>query len=130
MRPDGKAYRPMARWVVEHIGRLYGVQPEYLWAKLPNCAAFRHPTRGKWFAALILELPREKLGLKGEGTCDVLNVKCDPVMRGPVVDGRQIFPAYHMKKEHWVSLILDEKLPTQTAEILLDMSYARIGGKG
>lgn len=128
-RPDGKRYQPMTRWVVDHIGKTYGVQPEFLWARTPNYGTFRHPGKGKWFAVLMMELPRERLGLDQPGSCDILNLKCDPVVKGTLVDGRHIFPGYHMNKEHWISVILDEGLPTDTLTVLIDMSYAGIDWK-
>ena len=59
------------------IKRKYRAEPEYLWMRFPNYAVFRHSDNRKWFGP-IMDLPFEKLGLRGEGRVDVLNVKLSP----------------------------------------------------
>lgn len=128
-QPAAKPDSSIVRWLVAHIQKTYAVSPEYLWVKTPDFGAFRHPGCGKWFAVLMKGLPREKLGLVGGGVCDVLNVKCDPNLRGAVLDGRHFFPAYHMNKAHWVSILLDDELPRDTLMALLDLSYQSLSQK-
>ena len=128
-RPGERKYCPMTQWVLDYIARTYGVQPEYLWVKTPDYAALRHPGNGKWFAVLMLELPRQKLRADRQGNRDVINLKCDPVMKGSVVDDTYVFPAYHMNKEHWISVALEEDLPKETIAALIDISYAKIDQK-
>ena len=128
-QPAARHESATVRWLLAHIQRTYAVSPEYLWARTPDFGAFRHPGCGKWFAVLMKGLPREKLGLAGGGVCDVLNVKCDPNLRGSVLDGRHFFPAYHMNKAHWVSVILDDELPRDTLRVLLDLSYQSLNPK-
>jgi len=106
-----------------HIKERYQAEPEFLWLRLPDCAALRHRENGKWFAALMLGLPRSRLGLAGEGGVDVLNLKCDPRMTGNLVDGRRILRAYHMNKEHWVSVVLDGSVPLEELAPLIDLSW-------
>ena len=49
--------------------------------KNPNFAVFRHSNNQKWFA-LILDIPRSRLGLPGDESIDVVNLKCDPLLIG------------------------------------------------
>lgn len=42
----------------------YGVEPDYPWIKYPEYEVFRHQGNKKWFA-LIMAVPRNKLGLEG-----------------------------------------------------------------
>ena len=65
----------------DHAERVYGSRPEYLWASSPNTAILRRGDTGKWFAAL-LDVPRARLGLPGEGRTDLLNLKCGPELMG------------------------------------------------
>lgn len=106
----------------------YGAEPEYLWQRYPNSAAFRHPMSGKWFA-LVMDVPRARLGLPGEEIVDVLVVKCDPVMIGALLREPGFLPAYHMSKRQWVSVLLDGSVPDERVIPLLDMSYAAVAPK-
>ena len=109
--------------VVEHIKGLYGAEPEYLWARTPNCAALRHGDSGKWFGALMLDLPRQRLGLSEDGCVDVLNLKCDPRMIGSLMDGKRILRGCHMNKEHWISVLLDGSVPLEELAPLIELSW-------
>lgn len=105
----------------------YGTDPEYLWKKYPNYAVLRHPESRKWFA-VMMDIPREKLGLPGHGTVDLMDVKCPPAMIGSLRDGQRYFPAYHMNKENWLSVLLDGSVSLQELCGLLDIS-AQLTGK-
>ena len=50
----------------EWIREQYGAEPDHPWMDSPECAVFRHAGNRKWFA-LIMEVPKDKLGLPGKG---------------------------------------------------------------
>ena len=56
----------------------YATLPDYPWADTPRAAVFRHTDNQKWFA-LLMEVPRDKLGLPGTEMLDIVNFKCDPI---------------------------------------------------
>lgn len=89
----------------------------------PESVIFRHGAGGKWFGAL-LRAPRRAVGLPGEGTAEVLDLKCDPLvaygMRQTYPD---IVPGYHMNKQHWITVRLEGALPEETLRMLLHMSW-------
>ena len=116
-------YRGMTAEVVHHIKTKYDADPEFLWAKTPTNAGIRHHGNKKWFAALLLDMPRKTLGLPGEDRVDILNLKCDPLMIGSLLDGKRYLPGYHMNKEHWISLLLDGSIPSQEIFALIELSY-------
>ena len=115
--------------VVDYIKTKYGSEPEHLWAKTPGNAALRHRGNKKWFAALLLEMPRRTLGLSGEERVDVLNLKCDPKLSGSLIDGERYLPGYHMNKEHWISVLLDGSVPAAEIFPLIDLSHGLTDGK-
>ena len=84
----------------------YGHRPDTPFSGLPGSAVLRHPENKKWYAVLLV-VPREKLGLPGDGRAEVLNLKADPVMMGSLLLEPGILPAYHMQKASWVSVLLD-----------------------
>ena len=81
--------------------------PDYPFPGDRESAVFRHRGNHKWFALLMRGIPRGKLG-GGEGKTDVVNLKCNPLVSGSVRGLPGIYPAYHMNKEHWISVALDE----------------------
>ena len=106
----------------QHILGNYAATSDFPWAKYPNFEVFRHPGNKKWFA-LIMDVPREKLGLEGTETLDVVNVKCDPLMISTLRSEEGIFPAYHMSKSNWITVALDGSANDELIRILLDASF-------
>ena len=76
----------------------------------------------KWFA-LVVEINARKLGLPEDKTVDVLNIKCDPMMIGSLHMKEGFFPAYHMNKENWISILLDGTISADEIKPLLELSY-------
>ena len=100
----------------------YSTEPDYPWADTPRAAVFRHANNRKWFA-LMMEVPREKLGLPGTEKLDIVNFKCDPILIASLRGEPGIFPAYHMNKASWITAALDDSVPAETIKLLLDVSY-------
>jgi len=115
--------------IINYIKELYGAEPEYLWASTPDCAAIRYSGNRKWFAALMMNMPKHKLKLAGNENVDIINLKCDPLLIGSLLDGKGILPGYHMNKEHWVSVLLDGSVSFEDICSLVDISYKLISQK-
>lgn len=96
--------------------------PDYPFVKSPQHAVLRHRRSGKWFGILLV-VERNKLGLSGEGTVDVLNVKCDPELVPVLRSQPGIVSAYHMNRYHWVSILLDGTVVKEEVENLLMASF-------
>lgn len=108
--------------ILQYAEEAYGTMPEYLWENTPTTAILRHKTNRKWYAAFI-EVSKERLGLSGEGIVDVLNVKCDPLLIGSLLQSPGFLPAYHMSKAHWISILLDGSVPLDEILPLVDLSF-------
>ena len=100
----------------------YSTEPDYPWADTPRAAVFRHAGNRKWFA-LVMEVPRDKLGLPGTEKLDIVTFKCDPILISSLRGETGIFPAYHMNKASWITASLDGSVSAETIELLLDVSY-------
>ena len=109
--------------IIRYIKKQYGAEPEFLWASNPDNAAIRYSGNKKWFAALLLNMPRRKLKLDDGEPVDVINLKCDPLLIGSFLDGKGILPGYHMNKEHWISVLLDGSVGFEEICSLVDISY-------
>lgn len=105
-----------------HIAQTYGVEGEHPFSGDAATCVFRHQSNRKWFA-VIMEIPGAKLGLSGDSSIRVLNVKCDIRLIGSFRQENGIFPAYHMSKAHWLTVALDGTVDADKIKFLLDMSY-------
>ena len=112
----------MREQVEAYIKDMYGVTPECLW-KDSESAAIRHMTDKKWFGIIMPGIAWRKLGADRDGVVDVMNGKCDPVIQPSLIDGAGLFPAYHMNKQHWISIALDGSVPIEKIIWLIEASY-------
>lgn len=110
------------RELEDYIGNIYGVTGECLWVRYPSFMAFRHASNQKWFA-MIMDIPKEKLGLSDDGIIPVVNLKCDTRLTGTFREEKGIYPAYHMSKAHWLTVALDGSVEEEKVKFLLEMSY-------
>ncbi len=106
----------------KYITDYYGVRAERLFEKNPGFQVYRHNDTKKWFA-MIMDLPESILGLDGQKIIDVVNLKCDPILIGSLRLEHVFYPAYHMNKENWITVALDERVPDEKLRMLVDMSY-------
>ena len=108
--------------VFDYVRTTYGVEPDYPFPTAPDYPVLRHPDTRKWFA-LIMDVPRYRLGLSGEERVDILNIKCDPLLSGSLRLQEGYFPAYHMNHDGWLTILLDGTVPIADITPLLDMSF-------
>ncbi len=108
--------------IIAYAEKKYGTTPEYLWRAIPGYAVLRHEDSRRWYG-LIMDIPAEKLGIRGKITVDILEIKCDPILSGSLINGKDIRSAYHMKQGGWISVLLDGSVEKTLIFSLLDMSY-------
>lgn len=106
----------------KHIKACYGVSAEFPWISEPTYAVYRHQSNNKWFA-VIMEIPKAKLGIDEEGNINVVNIKSDPLLIGSLILDNGIYPAYHMNKNHWITVCLDGSVEEDKIEWLLGLSF-------
>ena len=119
----------MKQQVIDYIKEKYSVSPDYPFDEDNMTAVFRNPKNDKWFGIIMCSLPLSKIGGKGEKRIDVINLKCDPMLQYTLLDGKSVFKAYHMNKEHWITVLLDGSLPLERIADLIGMSYDLIEKK-
>ncbi len=101
---------------------VYGILHEGRAGRAPDHEVFRHSGNRKWFA-VIMDVPKCRLGLQDDGRMDVVNLKCDPILTGSLLLEEGFYPAYHMSKSRWISAALDGSIPNEKLEMLLDLSH-------
>ena len=102
---------------------LCGVEPDHPFADDMTTAVFRHANNRKWFA-LMMTISKSRLGIQEDGMIDVVNLKCArEVMDTLFQEEKGIYPAYHMNKNHWITVLLDGTVSDNTLQWLLSISY-------
>ncbi len=83
----------------------FGAEPDYPWPDdAPYSFVFRCPNK-KWFA-LVMRIKYRQLGLTGDENVWVVNMKAVQDDIPNLVDRKSIFPAWHMNKKHWITILL------------------------
>ena len=100
----------------------YRVMAEHPFARDPDTAVFRHALGRKWFA-VIMKIPKRRLGIDEDGEIAIGNQKCADEIIFSMQQEDGIYPAYHMNKSHWLSVSLDGSVPDETVAWLLGISY-------
>ncbi len=88
-----------------------------------DSTVLRHSDTRKWFG-LLFKAPCRRVGLDSDGQTDILNLKTDPRFRFTLESAyRCVLPAYHMNKDHWISIVLDGDMPLEELHRLIGLSY-------
>ena len=83
----------------------FGAEPDYPWPDdAPYSFVFRCPNE-KWFA-LVMRIKYRQLGLTGDEEVWVVNMKASQDEIPNLIDKKSIFPAWHMNKKHWITVLL------------------------
>ena len=114
--------------IIKYVSEKYGDELEFLWEKFSDNAVYRRKDNQKWYC-LICVVKKEKLGIKESGKAEVIGLRIDPEDLDSVFDGKSIFPAYHMNKKHWFTILLDGSVPFEKIKSFLDESYELAFGK-
>lgn len=89
---------------ISWIKNQFGAEPDFPWPDTPDYCVFRCPNE-KWFA-LVMRIKYKQLGLTGDENVWVVNIKADQTEIPNLIDHKSIFPAWHMNKKHWITVLL------------------------
>ena len=118
---------PQARRIHRHIAAAFGDAPEFLWKRFPGYAIYRHPGSKKWYA-VIGNILRNKVDRAAANAQEVeaLNLKADKAQVPALLQRTGIYPAWHMDKKSWLTIILDDTLPDGEIAPLIAASRASV----
>ncbi len=108
--------------IYEYVFEKYNGVPEYPWMRLPLYAVFRRKDNRKWYA-IIMNVPKNRLGLGSDEKTDIMCVKCGEALRCVLLSQKGFLPAYHLNRENWITVLLDGSADRETVFRLLDESY-------
>ena len=106
----------------DYIFDEYSVEPDYPFRMDDVTCVFRHTDNRKWFGIAMI-VPYRTVGINREGSVDILNIKCDPIVMGSLRGKPGFCPAYHMNKDKWITILLDGSAEKEDINALLAMSY-------
>ncbi len=119
----------MIEKILKYVLEKYGTKPEYLWKKFPDTFALRNNDTKKWYG-VSMKVKRSVLSDGAEGDVMILDLKCEPAFKDLLILSRKgFYPAYHMNKEHWVTVILDGTVEENGIYPIIDEAYALVSKK-
>ena len=90
--------------------------------KYPDTTVYRHPYGKKWFA-VVMPVPWRRLGKDIDGHVYIVNVKTSIDVITSFLGDVGFFPAYHMNKKHWISVLVDSYADISQIFDVIDDSY-------
>ena len=114
---------PQSNRICQLIFEKYNNTPEFLWETFPGCGVFRNPDSGKWYGA-ILDVDRSKLQKGKSGVVEVIDLKLDTEHVKQIIKKTNFYPAYHMNKKFWISIILDDSVDDKIVMELIEESHS------
>ena len=99
----------------------YGTSPDYPFDEDFETAVLRHADNRKWYA-IVMRVSQRKFGIDSDEVIDVVNLKLPTEMFGSFGAADGVYPAYHMNKLHWISVLLPDT-PDDVVRFLLNASF-------
>ena len=99
----------------------YGTSPDYPFDEDFETAVLRHTDNRKWFA-IVMRVSRSKFGFDSDEVIDIVNLKLPTEMFGSFGAADGVYPAYHMNKLHWISVLLPDA-PDDVVLFLVNVSF-------
>ena len=105
----------------EYCLNTYGTSPDYPFDEDFETAVLRHADNKKWYA-IAMRVSRRKFGFDSDEVIDVVNLKLPTEMFGSFGSADGVYPAYHMNKLHWISVLLPDA-PDDVVQFLTNVSF-------
>lgn len=98
--------------ITKLIKEKYKDEPIFPWEKNPGFGVFKNPDNEKWYG-LVMNIDKNKIDKKCYGEVEIINLKLSSKKVKELIKKEGIYPAYHMNKNYWVSIILDGTLKSE-----------------
>ncbi len=108
--------------ITKLIKEKYKDEPEFLWSKFPEFRIFRNKDNKKWYA-IIMNINKNKLNINSNDEVYIINIKLDSEEIKDLLDNNKFYPAYHMNKKYWITIILDENISDNEIMEFINKSY-------
>ena len=108
--------------ILEYAKEKYDSDAEYLWPKFPRNAVCRRNDNEKWYFA-ILSVQGSKIGLKTDNIVELIDLRATVDDVPKLISQPNFYPAYHMNKKHWFTIVLDGSVSIEEIYKYIDISY-------
>lgn len=111
-----------AKMIIQYVKEKYKDDLEYLWKKFPNNVIWRNKRNNKWYGALLV-VSENKLGISSDKVVEIIGLRYQKDKIKEVIDHNKILEGYHMNKNSWITIRLDESVEIEEIYKLIDNSY-------
>lgn len=114
-----------ANRITDIIYKKWNVKPDFPWANdktYKDAAVFRNSNTQKWFG-LVMNIDKSKIDKNLKGEVEILNMKIDIEQNKKLIQNESFFPAYHMNKKKWITVLLNDSVEDELIMKLLQESY-------
>ena len=113
---------------LELCSSVYLTKPDFPFDDWMESAVFRHSDSRKWYA-IMMRVSMRKFGFDSDCPIDVVNLKLPAEMHGSFTPSDGVYPAYHMNKLHWISVLLPNA-NDDLVNFLVNVSFETTKNKG
>ena len=106
---------------LEYCLNTYGTSPDYPFDEDFETAVLRHEDNLTWYA-IVMRISRRKFGFDSDEVIDIVNLKLPTEMFGSFGAADGVYPAYHMNKLHWISVLLPD-VSDDVVQFLVNVSF-------
>lgn len=106
--------------LIEYVKEKYKTIPKNPWND--EAITLNTNKNQKWYG-LLMTIPYKSIGVKNENKVDILNIKASFDNIHKLIDNINYFPAYHMNKKHWLTVVLNKNTNIEFVKKLIDESY-------
>ncbi len=109
--------------ITKAIKEKYGDEPEFEWEKFPGYATFRNRDSKKWYG-IIMNIDKSKLVESSAGEIEIIDIKLEPNEIEYLLKQDGFYPAYHMNKKSWITIMLNNTISDEKIMSLIEKSYS------
>jgi len=111
-----------ANEIIKYVKEKYNDELEYLWQKFPNNAIWRNKKNNKWYGVLLV-VKENKLAIESDKLVEIIDLRFQKENIHKIIDNNRFYPGYHMNKNNWITIKLDNSVETKKIFELIDNSY-------
>lgn len=119
---------PQSNRLTQKILEKYGDSPCFPWDTFSGYGVFKNPDSDKWYA-LVMNMDFSKLDKKLSGEVEVVNIKLSEDKISVLHKKKGFYPAYHMNKKSWITIVLNDTVTDDELFDLLAESHSFSLGK-
>lgn len=120
---------PQANRIAQRILEEFGDSCDRPFVRAKDSVVFRVPGNQRWYG-LVMRVERSKVAGGDDDTLiEVINLKAEDTEQEKLICENGIYPAWHMNKKKWISVLLDDTLKDDRIFALIRESRNLVSGR-